>query len=333
MNSASVDTGAQLDRLRAVVGDIRASLRDTVIGQHETTDLMLIALLAGGHVLLEGPPGVGKTLMVRALATATGLDFARVQFTPDLMPADITGTSVLAPDDEGRTHLEFRKGPVFSQLLLADEINRATPRTQSALLEAMQEGTVSAAGTTRRLPRPFFVLATQNPIEMDGTYVLPEAQIDRFLFRIDVGYPDEAVLTRILETTTGEAQPQPEPVARDRDVIDMQHLVRRMPIAPSLQQAIAKFCIATQPHGPHSDDKVNRYVRFGVSPRGAQALVVSAKARAFANGRNHVSIDDLRHVLLPVTRHRVQANFEGRAAGIDIESLIMNLFDRTMEHA
>lgn len=329
-NTQAEDGAAQLTALRQALVSTRASIATTVIGQQGVVDLMLIALMAGGHVLLEGPPGVGKTLMVRSLARAAGLSFSRVQFTPDLMPADITGASVLVPGADGRTQLEFRKGPIFAQLLLADEINRATPRTQSALLEAMQEGTVSAGGTTMDLPKPFFVLATQNPIEMEGTYTLPEAQIDRFLFRIDVPYPDQDVLTGILTATTGTAQDMLTQAMTPQDILALQGHVRSVPIATAIQQAVARFCLATQPGGDTADRDVSRYVRFGVSPRGAQSLVVSAKAHAFMADRNHVSVADLRAVLLPVMRHRVQVNFEGRAANIDIDKLLLRLFDQTM---
>ena len=328
--SQSDDAIARLSALREALARTRTAIATTVIGQETVVDLMLIALMAGGHVLLEGPPGVGKTLMVRSLAKVAGLSFSRVQFTPDLMPADITGASVLVPNAVGRTQLEFRKGPIFAQLLLADEINRATPRTQSALLEAMQEGTISAGGTTMDLPKPFFVLATQNPIEMEGTYTLPEAQIDRFLFRIDVPYPDAEVLTRILTATTGSEMAELVQAMTPDDIIALQHHVRSVPIATAIQEAIARFCLATQPGDPSADKDVARYVRFGVSPRGAQSLVVAGKAHALMAGRNHVSVADLRAVLLPVMRHRVQLNFEGRAAGIDIDKLLLRLFDQTM---
>lgn len=333
MSALAAEGERDITRLREVAHAVGAAMRKVVVGQDGAVDLMLVGLLAGGHVLLEGPPGVGKTLMVRSLAKAAGLSFSRVQFTPDLMPADITGASVLVPDAEGRTTLEFRKGPIFSQLLLADEINRATPRTQSALLEAMQEGTVSAGGATLALPRPFFVLATQNPIEMEGTYSLPEAQIDRFLFRIDVSYPSETALAQILDVTTGARWGDPEQAATAEDILALQDLVRTMPIAASLQAAVARFCIATQPSEGKADSDVARYVRFGISPRGAQALVLAAKAHAFMHGRNHVAIEDLRAIMLPVTRHRVHGNFESRAAGIDIEAVLLRLFDTIMDKA
>ncbi len=323
---------AELERLRGALQRTREGMGATVIGQHEAIHLMLIGLIAGGHVLLEGAPGVGKTLMVRSLARVTGLSFSRIQFTPDLMPADITGAMVLAPDAEGRSHLEFRKGPIFAQLLLADEINRATPRTQSALLEAMQEGTISAAGTSMTLPRPFFVLATQNPIEMEGTYPLPEAQIDRFLFRIDVGYPDQQVLSGILSATTGTTVAEQPQSITPQDVLTLQSLARSVPIAEPLRDGVARLCLRTQPERPDADTVVARHMRFGISPRGAQALVLAAKGHALLAGRNHVSVADLRAVLLPVVRHRVQPNFEGRAARIDVEALMLRLFDESLGH-
>ncbi|MFA5581072.1 MAG: AAA family ATPase [Paracoccaceae bacterium] len=331
--SAAIDPDAEiaaLERLRSALQATLDSMQVTVIGQHETLRLLMTGLIAGGHVLLEGPPGVGKTLMVRSLGNVTGLSFSRVQFTPDLMPADIVGAMVLVPDDEGRNRLEFRKGPVFAQLLLADEINRATPRTQSALLEAMQEGTVSAGGESMPLPKPFFVLATQNPIEMEGTYSLPEAQIDRFLFRIDVPYPSAEMLADILAATTGATIAEQVQTITPEEIIELQHLVRSVPLAEPLRNAVAQFCLTTQPGSEQATKDVRKFIRFGISPRGAQAMVLAAKANALLVGRNHVAVDDLRAILLPVARHRVQLNFEGRAADVDVDALLHDIFAQTI---
>ncbi|ARO15835.1 MoxR-like ATPase (plasmid) [Ketogulonicigenium robustum] len=310
--------------LSAKLDAARQQIEATVLGQEGLIADLLTAILAGGHVLLQGPPGAGKTMMVKAIAAASDLSFARVQFTPDLMPADITGSMTLQGDT-----LTFQRGPIFTQLLLADEINRATPRTQSALLEAMQEHTVTAGGHTMALPRPFFVLATQNPIENDGTYPLPEAQLDRFLFRLDVRYPDAATLTRILAeavtsiTTTAQMDAA--------DIIALQQQARTIPVAPQLLQLIAEFTVATQPDADvtprAAGAKLRQYLRSGLSPRGAQALLAAARARALLAGRSHLSPQDIRAVIAPITRHRLQCNFDGRAEGIVPETLALQLFD------
>ena len=322
---------AALERALAGLQRLRREIGRVVLGQDDVVDQLLIALVAGGHVLLEGAPGLGKTLLVRTVSVAAGLGFARVQFTPDLMPADVTGTMVLVRDEFGGGRLEFQPGPIYTQLLLADEINRATPKTQSALLEAMQEHTVTAAGKSLPLPSPFFVLATQNPIELEGTYVLPEAQLDRFLIKIVMPLPGEEVLDAILDRTTGDGLAEPERVVSPDDVLAFQRLVREVPVASHVRRAVARFLLATHPEGESASAEVRRFVRFGVSPRGGQALLLAAKAHALLQGRFNVAVDDLRAMLRPTLRHRFQLNFEGAAdPNVDAERLLERVFERTV---
>ena len=318
---------AALQQLLDALSRARAEIAKAVVGHRDVIDQLLIALICEGHVLLEGAPGVGKTLLVRTLGTVTGLSFARIQFTPDLMPADITGGLALVPDEQGRTRAQYQAGPIFTQLLLADEINRATPKTQSALLEAMQERTVTTAGRSMSLPRPFFVLATQNPIEMEGTYQLPEAQIDRFLFNSVMAFPSEAELDSILDLTTGATQIAPTQVLSADDILRGQALARSVPIAAHVRRAVARFVRRTQVDSAEVPADVKRYVRFGISPRGAQCLVLAAKGHALLQHRYNVSFDDLRAVLLPALRHRFQLNYAGEADEVDAEALLCRVFE------
>ncbi len=332
-SSVASVVAADLEQLLDALSLARTEMAKAVVGHAEIIDQLLIALLCEGHVLLQGAPGVGKTLLVRTLAAVTGLSFSRVQFTPDLMPADITGGLALIPDEHGRTRAQYQTGPIFTQLLLADEINRATPKTQSALLEAMQERTVTAAGRSMALPRPFFVLATQNPIEMEGTYQLPEAQIDRFLFKSVLAFPSEDELDRILDLTTGTVQPVLSQVLSESDIVRGQELVRLVPIASHLRRAVARFVQRTQVDGAEADSDVKHYVLFGISPRGAQCLVLAAKGHALLQHRYNVSFDDLRAVLRPALRHRFQLNYAGEADEIDAEAMLCRLFDQAAREA
>jgi len=309
----------------------RDAVNQVLIGQEDVVEQVFIALLSGGHALIESAPGLGKTLLVRTLGTVCGMDFSRIQFTPDLMPADITGTLTLDFDGGTSTRTRFQPGPIFAQMVLADEINRATPKTQSALLEAMQENTVTIAGQGYELPRPFFVLATQNPIEMEGTYVLPEAQVDRFFFKITLPFPEQSVLESILGLTTGASSSPPEKSISPDDVQRIQGLVRSVPVSSDLVRAVAHFVRSTQPEIGSSSTEVRKYVRYGVSPRGAQTLVLAAKARALLQGRFNVAAADIEAVALPALRHRLQVNFEGEAAGLDIDAMIHGLLARSLK--
>ncbi len=307
---------------------LRREVATRIVGQDAVLDEILIALVAGGHALLVGVPGLAKTLMIRSIAEATHLEFRRIQFTPDLVPSDITGTEVMDEDHgSGRRSFRFVPGPVFANIILADEINRTPPRTQAALLEAMQEARVTAAGETRALPAPFFVLATQNPIEQEGTYPLPEAQLDRFLFDIRVGYPDEANELSILRSTTGAPSRPLSPVLTGDDALALQQLAREIPAAePALRYANA-IVRATRPDAPHAPDIVRRHVRWGAGPRAGQALILGAKAHALISGRFAVSPADIRRVALPVLRHRVLPTFAAEAEGVTAEGIVTELLE------
>jgi MoxR-like ATPase len=303
------------DRLRDEIGKV-------MVGQREIVDAVMMSLVAGGHSLLEGVPGLGKTTLVRTLAGALELEFSRIQFTPDLMPSDITGNKVAIQDDQGHTALEFQKGPIFANIVLADEINRATPRTQSAMLEAMQERSVTVGRTTFKLADPFFVLATQNPLEMDGTYPLPEAQLDRFLFKLHVEFPSADDMHTILDRTTGWTEPKIEPVMDRGGLMQLRQLALDVPIARHVQDYAIRIVLATHPEQKHAPEMVRRYVRVGASPRGAQALVVAGKVRAILEGRFAVSAEDIRQIARPALRHRLIRNFEGEAEGVSADSLL-----------
>ena len=304
---------------------IEAEVGRVIVGQRDVVRGVLICILAGRHALLEGVPGLGKTILIRTLADALDLKFARIQFTPDLMPADITGTDILEEDENGRKVKVFQPGPVFANLVLADEINRATPKTQSALLEAMQEQTVTVANRSYRLEPPFFVLATQNPLEMEGTYPLPEAQLDRFMFKVNVKYPSVSDLVTVLERTTGVDVPAARKTADGRQIMHMSKLALGTPVASHVSEYVARLVVATHPEDPSAPPLVKDYVRYGASPRGAQALIVGAKINALLEGRFNVAFDDVRAVAAPALRHRLLLNFEGQAEGISPDAIIEEL--------
>jgi MoxR-like ATPase len=320
----------QLDEFRDDFAALRDEVAKVIVGQAEIIDGTLTALIAGGHVLLEGVPGLGKTLLVRTLAEALHLKFQRIQFTPDLMPADLIGTNVVLETPEGHRKFEFQQGPVFANLILADEINRATPKTQSALLEAMQERSVTVAGKTHELVRPFFVMATQNPLEMEGTYPLPEAQLDRFLFKLLVKFPSGAEIERILDRTTEGHDPHAEPIFDGQRIVALSRLARQIPIADELRRYGIALVLATHPDSEHATEMVRKYVRYGSSPRGAQALILAAKIRAILDRRYHVARDDLRAVAPPALRHRLILNFEGQAENVQADQIVEDIL-RTVE--
>jgi MoxR-like ATPase len=297
-----------------------------IVGQRELVRQTVTGLLANSHVLLEGVPGLGKTMLVRTIADVIDCSFNRIQFTPDLMPADITGTNILV-EEEGRRIFRFQPGPIFANLVLADEINRATPKTQSSLLEAMQEHQVTVARQRYPLDAPFFVLATQNPLEMEGTYPLPEAQLDRFLFKVMVPFPSEEDLVTIIDRTTGVDAPTAQHIATAAEIVEMQRLARAVPIAPHVTAYAVSLLAASHPDNGRAPQLVREYVRYGGSPRGAQALVAGAKIYALLDGRFNVSTDDIRAVAMPSLRHRVILNFEGEAEGITPEAVIRSILD------
>jgi MoxR-like ATPase len=304
-----------------------------IVGHTDILHGVMTCLFVGGHCLLEGVPGLGKTLLVRTLAQTLDLDFSRIQFTPDLMPADILGTNMIVEDEKGHREFQFQKGPIFTQICLADEINRATPKTQSALLEAMQERSISIAGEVYQLKAPFFVMATQNPIEQEGTYPLPEAQLDRFFFKLVVGYSGRDELNTIIDRTTKGVNPQADKVMDGEEIVEWQKLVREVILAPHVQDYIARLTLATHPDGPFAVPITNQYLRWGSSPRGAQTLTLAAKVRALLSGRYNVSFEDVRRVFLPAMRHRVILNFEAEAEGVDPDKVLLEILQKVPEKA
>ncbi len=333
MTNDQASMEARASEFRETYQRVKGEIAKVIVGHDEIVHGVLTCLFVGGHALLEGVPGLGKTLLVRTLADALSLDFNRIQFTPDLMPADILGTNVVMEGADGRRHFEFQRGPIFAQIVLADEINRATPKTQSALLEAMQEHSVTVGGMIYQLKEPFFVMATQNPIEQEGTYPLPEAQLDRFLFKLVVGYSSRDELKVVLDRTTRGERPKAERVIDGETLIRMQQLVREVIVAPHVQDYAIRMALATHPRGEFAADITNQYVRWGTSPRGVQTLILAAKVRALLDGRFNISFEDLRRVYLPSLRHRVLLNFEAQAEGIETDEVLLKVLDAVPEKA
>jgi MoxR-like ATPase len=321
----------QAEKFRERYQNIKDEVGKVIVGHDEIVHGVLTCMMIGGHCLLEGAPGLGKTLLVSTLSKALNLQSNRIQFTPDLMPADILGTNMVVESDDGKREFQFQKGPIFTQVCLADEINRATPKTQSAMLETMQEGTVTVAGNRYVLDKPFFVLATQNPIEQEGTYPLPEAQLDRFLFKLVVGYSNRDELSTILDRTTKGVSISPDTVMDGREIIEMQELVRKVILADHLRDFIVRLNLATHPEGPYATPITNQYLRWGASPRGAQTVALASKVRALLEGRFNVSFEDIRRVYLPAMRHRVVPNFEAQAEGVTSDQVLLEILDQVPE--
>jgi len=326
MPTKTISLEAAIETFQSDYAVLRAEVGKAIVGHEEIVEGVLVCLFAGGHALLEGVPGLGKTLLIRTLSDALHLEFARIQFTPDLMPADITGTTVVVETEHGRD-FEFRKGPLFAQMVLADEINRATPKTQSALLEAMQECSVTVGSETHVLEKPFFVMATQNPIEQEGTYPLPEAQLDRFFFKLHVGYSGREELMEIINRTTSGVTPDVQRVLDAEKIIMYQEVVRQVTLSNEVQDYAVRLVLATHPDEQLATPKVKSFLRFGASPRAAQTLVLGGKVKALLDGRSEVNIQDIRDVTMPALRHRCILNFEAEAEGISCDDILQNLID------
>ena len=328
-----MSTEETIQSFRQTYGALRAEIGKVIVGHESIVEGTLISLLAGGHVLLEGVPGLGKTLLVRTLSDVLELSFNRIQFTPDLMPADILGTNMVMETPDGRREFQFQRGPIFAHLILADEINRATPKTQSAMLEAMQEKSVTAGGEIRKLAEPFFVFATQNPIDQEGTYPLPEAQLDRFFFKLVVGYPSAAELTEVLTRTTEGARPKPNKVLDGAALMELQQLVRQVPVASHVKDYAVRLVLPTHPKTDTAVSITNQFLRFGSSPRGGQTLILGAKVRALMQGRLNVSFDDIQAMAPAALRHRLILNFEADAEGITTDHIITQILKEVPKDA
>jgi MoxR-like ATPase len=331
--SSAVSMQQRANDFRQAYGRIQQEIGKVIVGHTDIVHGVLTCLFVGGHALLEGVPGLGKTLLVRTLSQVLELKFNRIQFTPDLMPSDIIGTNIISETPEGKRVFSFQAGPIFAQIVLADEINRATPKTQSALLEAMQEHSVTIGGTIHRLEEPFFVMATQNPIEQEGTYPLPEAQLDRFFFKLIVNYSGREEMATILDRTTRGEWPTAGKIMDGREIQQWQQLVREVLVAPPVQDYAIRLVLATHPGGEFATDETNRYIRVGASPRGGQALVLAGKVRALLEGRYNVSFEDIRRVAMPALRHRILLNFEAQAENISTDTVVANILNEVKEKA